>query len=300
LSLFNQIAEMLAKQSLTNAVGDGVNGALSSINSGISQAFGGGTFGNAVANVGTGMAANAARDLVNRYAPTNQRAFNAATGALGDILSGDFNNAGLRLFDSGLLYDILPGFNGIAAQARFWGTPTPLYGGITPAEAKKIYTEIRGVRHCKKNLFLIEVSSALAGNISQRFNLFATELEFAPYTISGEKKKIGAGHADIVNSGDPVEMRVTTLDDQSGFLKLWFAAHCQAAVSQDGTVGVPEEYAIKIKVVHGVVTSGSNFGAYEDKGLYRPANIDISLSRREDGLQELQLTFVQLDTFMQA
>ncbi len=29
-----------------------------------------------------------------------------------------------------------------------------------------------------------------------------------------------------------------------------------------------------------------------------PANMELSLSRREDGLQEVQLTFTQMDTFM--
>lgn len=298
MSLFNQIAQSLATSNLANAVGNGVDGALSSVNNGIAQVFGGGTFGNAVANAGTSMARNAAVDLVNKYSPVNLQQFNAATGAIGDILSGDFNNAGLRIFDSGILNDFIPGMSGIAAQARYWGTPTPLLGGVTPAVAKRIYDEISGNRYSKKNLWLLEVGSAITGDVSHRFNMFATGLEFSPYTISGEKKKIGAGHADIVNSSDPVEIRVTTFDDESGFIKTWFAAHCQAAANVDGTVGVPGAYFIKITVVHGFAHNSARRGGYEDKGLFRPANIDMSLNRTEDALQELQMTFVQLDTFM--
>ena len=63
-------------------------------------------------------------------------------------------------------------------------------------------------------------------------------------------------------------------------------------------MGTPAQYAIKIRVVHSFVTTGSNRGGYEDIGLFRPSSLDVSLSRREDGLQEMQMTFSQLDTFM--
>jgi hypothetical protein len=293
MSLFNQIAESLSNRSLANAVGDGVNAGLG----GVTQAFGGSQFGSAVGNIGVSMARNAAVGLVNKYIPPSaQRLANAGTGAVGDILRGDFDRAGLRLLDSGLLREFLPGMDGVAAQARFFGTPTPLMGGISPAEAKGIYEEMRGQKLCRKNLWLIEVDSPLLGDFSGRFNLFATELEYSPHTITGEKRKIGAAHADIVNSSDPVELRMTTMDDEDGFVKTWFAAHCQAAANRNGTVGVPAQYAIRIKVVHGFIRPGRG---YEDLGYFRPANIDISLSRREDGLQELALSFVQLDTFVQ-
>jgi hypothetical protein len=295
MSLYTDIANSLSKKSLTGALGDAVDSALG----GVSNALGGSTFGNAVANVGVSMARNAAVGLVNKYIPSHlQRVVNAGTGAVGDILIGDLSNAGLRLFDSGLLRDFLPGMDGVASQARFFGTPTPLFGGISPAEARQIYQEMRSHTLCRKNLFLIEVSSNLMGDASGRFNLFATELDYAPFMTTGEKRKIGSAHADIVNSADPVELRLTTMDDQSGFIKSWFKAHSAAAASKDGTVGVPDSYAIQIKIVHGFITRGSAYGAYEDVGFYRPANMDINMSRREDGMQELQLSFVQLDTFI--
>ena len=94
------------------------------------------------------------------------------------------------------------------------------------------------------------------------------------------------------------ELRLTTIDDQQGTLKRWFAAHHGAAAPRDGTVGVPDSYAITIKVVHAFITRGSNRGGYEDIGMFRPANMALSLSRREDGLEEVQMSFSQLDTFM--
>ncbi len=299
MSLYESIASALSTKNLTNSIGDGVNSAMSGISGGVSGALGGGTFGSAVSNIGTSMARNAAVGLANKYVPASmQRMAGVGTGVLGDVMSGDFNNAGLRLLDSGLLSEFLPGMSGIGAQARFFGTPTPLFGGISPAEARSIYQEMRNNTKCRKNLWLIEVSSFLANDISSRFNMFAIDLDYTPLTISGEKRKIGAASIDLVNSSDPIELKVTTMDDESGFIKHWFRWHCMAAAATDGTVGVPSVYAIKINIVHGFVTQGSNRGGYEDLGLFRPANMDVSLSRREDGLQELPLTFVQLDTFM--
>jgi hypothetical protein len=301
MSLFKDVSSSLSGQGLNNVVAGGADAITSGIGSGIKQAFGGGQFGDAIASLGVGMARNAALGVYNKYVPIGmQRAANTASGAIGDILNGDIGGAGLRVLDSGLLRDFLPGgMDSIASQARYWGSPTPLFGGLTPMEARQIYNDSRGVSFCRKNLWLIEVKSNLMGDISSRFNLFALELDYAPYTTSGEKRKIGGAHADIVNSSDPVELRITVMDDENGFIKNWFVAHSKAAAGKDGTVGLPDQYAISIRIVHGFIGSNAgNMGGYEDIGQFRPANIEISLSRREDGLQELQLSFVQLDTFI--
>jgi hypothetical protein len=301
MSLFKDIADSLSSQGLNNAISGGSDSLTSGLGSGIKTVFGGGQFGDAMASMGTGMARNAALSVYNKYVPISmQRAANTAGGAIGDILNGDFGGAGLRVLDSGLLRDFLPaGMDSIASQARYWGTPTPLFGGLTPEEARQIYNESQGVNFCRKNLWLIEVKSNLWGDISGRFNLFAIELDYAPFTTSGEKRKIGGAHADIVNSSDPVELQITTMDDENGFIKNWFVAHSKAAASKDGTIGLPDQYAISIRIVHGFIgNNAGNMGGYEDIGKFRPANIQINMSRRENALQELQLSFVQLDTFI--
>jgi hypothetical protein len=295
MSLYDSISKSLSTKAITAGIGDGINSALGDLKG----ALGNTPFGNAVANMGTSAARNAAVGLANKYIPSNmQRMIATGTGALGDIMNGDFSNAGLRVLDSGILNDLLPGMSGIGSQARFWGTPTPLFGGITPEEARAIYQEQQNTNFCRKNLWLIEVSSKLWGDQSSAFNMFATDIEYSPFTVTGEKRKLGSAHVDLVNSSDPVELRITTMDDINGSLKSWFKAHCAATASVDGTVGVPADYAVKIKIVHGFITQGSNRDGYEDIGTYRCGNIDISLSRKEDGLQELQMSFVQLDTFM--
>lgn len=299
MSLYNNIAESMSSQGLTGSIRSGLDSALGGVAGSASKALGGSKLAQTVTNMGKSMASNAAMNLVNKYVPLKaQHAINAGAGAVGDLMRGDWDSAGMRLLDSGLLNNLLPGMGGVASQTKFWGGPTPLFGGISPTEAKRIYDEMRGQRLSKKNLWLIEVSSRLQGDASQRFNLFATEVEYEPFVLAGEKRRVGGAVVDAVQGAEPVELRLTTMDDQTGSLKKWFAAHHGAAASRDGTVGVPDTYAITIKVVHSFITRDSNRGGYEDIGLFRPVNLSVSLSRREDGLQEVQMTFSQLDTFM--
>lgn len=282
-----------------DSISSGISSASSGFTSKVSAAMGGGKLASAVAKIGGGIGANAATNLVNKYIPPKSRsALNLGAGALGDVMRGDFEGAGLRMLDSGLLDKFIPGMGGVSSQSKYWGAPTPLMGGVSPMEAKQIHESLKGQGLARKNLWLIEVSSPLRNDVSQRFNMFATELDYSPLTISGEKRKVGAASVDTVQSSDPIELRLTTMDDKSGFVKQWFEEHCSAAAAANGTVGVPGKYAIKIKVVHGFITQGSNRGGYQNIGLFRPANLEVSLSRREDGLQEVQMTFSQLDTFM--
>lgn len=299
MSLYNNIADTLSSRGLIDSVRSGLTTGIGGVTDAAAGFLGGGKLAQAVTGMGKSMGVNAGMNLVNKYVPIQaQRAANVGAGALGDLLNGDWNAAGMRLLDSGLLNDLLPGMSGVAAQTMFWGSPTPLFGGISPTEARQIYDQMRGERLAKRNLWLIEVSSRLAGDMSQRFNLFATEVEYSPFIVTGDKRRIGGAVIDVVQGAEPVELRITTLDDQHGSLKRWFAAHHSAAAARDGTVGVPDSFAITFKVVHAFITRGSNRGGYEDIGLFRPANLDLSLSRREDGLSEIHMTFSQLDTFM--
>lgn len=299
MSLYNNVAESLSSNGLFGSIRSGLNSALGSVAGAATDALGGGKLAKTVTSMGQSMASNAAMNLVNKYVPLQaQRMVNVGAGGLGDILQGNWEGAGMRLLDSGLLNDLLPGMGGVASQTMYWGAPTPLFGGISPTEARSIYNDMRSQKLAKKNLWLIEVSSRLGGDMSQRFNLFATEIEYEPFIVAGEKRRVGGAVVDAVQGAEPVELRLITIDDQQGTLKRWFAAHHSAAAARDGTVGVPDRYAITIKVVHAFITRGSSRGGYEDVGMFRPANLAVSLSRREDGLEEVQMTFSQLDTFM--
>ena len=300
MSLYDRVSASLSAQGLLGSLQSGAGAAISGAVSGATNALGGGALANAVTSKLGGMATNAAANLVNKHLPLPaQWAMNVGGGAVGDIMAGNFEGAGLRLLEEGALEKLLSLAGGATAQSAYWGTPTPVFGGITPSEAMHILEDMGDQKLAKKNLFLLEVSSPLMGDVSQRLNMFCTELDYSPLTISGEKRRVGAASVDIVQSAEPVDLRMTTMDDKLGTVKRWFEAHCSAAAAADGTVGVPGAYAIKIKIVHAFITQGSNWGGYKNIGLFRPANLEVSLSRREDALQELQLTFAQLDTFME-
>lgn len=300
MSLYNNVSKSLAEKGVFGSISAGISSQVNSAVSSITKVTGGSQTAERVIGMAGNMAGNEAMNMVNKHIPQQYRyGIDVAGGAIGDLMNGNVDAAGMRILDSGLLNGLFPGMSGVASQAKFWNAPTPLFGGISPSEAKKMYDQSRAQKFSKKNLFLIEVDSHLKGDISEHFNIFVTELDYAPNTITGEKRKIGSASVDSVQSAEPVELRTTTLDNQQGTIKKWFEKHCEATAHADGTVGVPAEYAIRIKIVHAFITTGSFVGEpYRSIGLFRPANMEFNLSRREDGLQEIQLTFSQLDTFI--
>ncbi|MCM1128935.1 MAG: hypothetical protein NC211_03530 [Alistipes senegalensis] len=304
MSLYNNVSDSISGGGgLFGAIRAGINSALGSAAGTAAQAMGGGKVAQAVTKMGQSAAVNAAMNAINKHVPLQtQRYLNVGAGVASDLIRGDWDSAGMRVLQSGVLNKFLSGFyRNIASQAAYWGSESPLWGGITPAEAKRICEEIFSSELAKKNLWLLEVTSRLSGggrNMPDRFNLFATEVEYAPFIIEGDKNKVGGSVIDMVQGGSPVELRLTTLDDKEGSLKRWFADHTAAVAARDGTIGKPNDYAVTIKMVHAFITQESNRGGYEDIGMFRPVNLDINLSRREDGLEELAMTFLQLDTFM--
>ena len=190
---------------------------------------------------------------------------------------------------------------GGATPEHFYTTPNPLMGGITPRDAKKLYQEALAEKRSRKNLWLLEVSSKLNDgeqNIPGLFNMFATEVSYSPFILSGDAVKIGGANYDSVKGHEPSELTITTYDDENGSIKKWFGAHHNAATARDGTVSEPGTYAITFKIIHNAITRGTAEGKYESIGLFRPTSMEVQLSRSDDGLEELQMTFTQIDTFM--
>ncbi|MEI6746823.1 MAG: hypothetical protein WCL34_12745 [Methylococcaceae bacterium] len=239
------------------------------------------------------MVESAVGQVASKYIPSSvMKGINDAGRIGGDLMSGDILGAGRHLLNTGVLGD-LGGFSGMAKQAAFWASETPMFANVSPSEAKAIYKKSQAVELAQKNWFVLEVSSPLGGDISERFNLLASDVEYSPQTLTAEKRKIGGVTVDSVQSSEPTDLSITTMDNADGDLKSWFNNHVWAAVSTDGTIGYPADYAIKIKIVHGYP-----FGKYQDIGLFRPTNMTVSLSRKEAGIQELTMTFSQLDTFI--
>lgn len=326
MSLYNNVEKLILQKT-------GSGGRKSSPNNLVDNAVGGlgmGAFGTAAAGIAGNMAKNAgvsaAERLANKYIPAEvQKGLKIAGGMVGDYMQdgedGGLGGVGLGLLDSGMFNNLLPGMSSVASQAKYWKRKIPLWGGITPTRAAEIYDQMMSQKLAKKNLFLVEVSSLLPGEIgggsgiSELFNLFVTEIEYAPFTIAGEKRRVGASSFDSVQSSEPVELRITTMDDSKGTIKRWFENHQSEVAHSDGTVGVPANYAITFNIFNSVIDKDQaieknkvsysekgyeiwQYAPYKNTGLYRPANLEVSLSRREDGLQEIQMTFSQLDTFM--
>ena len=298
MSLYDDVARAISRQGLISTVRGGINDAGAGLGKGIQTVLGGsktaGVFGAAAGTI----ASQAATQVLNKYIPPQlEQNINLGGAAIGDIMRGDWDMAGVRILEGGALDFIYGGFAGLATQARYWGTPTRLFGGITPREAYDLWAESHAIPWAKKNLFLVEISSA-NGRFDQ-FNLYVTQCEFSPTTLTGEYLPIGMTVADILKSSDPVELRITTMDDQYGTIRRWWQDRFNTSAPMDGTAGVPADYAVRFKIVHAYITKASSRGrGYEEIGLFRPQNLDVSLSRSEDAIEELTMTFAQIDPFM--
>lgn len=216
-----------------------------------------------------------ALNLANKYS-------NQATDIFNELESGDILSVAQRF---------------IKGSGNFFNKRSKAFAGLSPAESFEIYKRQRGIRWCFKNLWFIEVSSALYDD-SGFFNMICHTLDYSPFTVSGEKKQVGAAHVDLVNSSDPVELNMTTYDNKHGDIKRWFEDHASVCAASDGTVGLPSEYAIKIKITHAFVNRQTNQGGYVSQGIFRTGNITLNLARSEQALSEITMSFVQLDTFM--
>ena len=191
------------------------------------------------------------------------------------------------------------GINGTTLATGVESQPSQLIGGITMAEARRRFEEhVDSVDPAKKNLWNIRVRNIKGGDPLD-INLFALDVSYAPFQVQGDAVMVGSGSFDNVTNADRCEMRVTTLDDTSGTVKRWFAERHDTMCHQDGTFGLPIEYLFRVDVLHAYIDEQIDGAAqgWTDSFVMRLGALDFELSRRESGLQEIQMTFVQWDTF---
>jgi outer membrane lipoprotein SlyB len=225
--------------------------------------------------------------------------------AIGKFVPKKFQGAAARALRGDISGAISSGITGfIAGAAAKKLGKNKLLGGITIGEARRIASEIQSVSYAKKNLWYLELGDGAAvdgfEDIAHTFNLFATDVSFTPWTIQSEAKDIGMGVMDIVTGSERTELRITTYDDTVGTIKSWFDAKCASVSRPDGTIGLPVEYLVKITIIQSATDAigGALFGSYKQTFVMRPTSIEVELSRSEDALQQLQMTFSQFDTFM--
>lgn len=179
---------------------------------------------------------------------------------------------------------------------RHGGLRSEIFGGLRPSHAHQVYRAAMRTDKARKNLFLVRCWSWVGGDVSRTLNLYALEVEHGMGEVSGSPARAGAVTVDLLERREAGTLRITTLDDPAGTLKYWFEAHIAAIAMPNGTFGVPARYAIEIQVEHAVMEA--SFKAYCKRGLYRAQSCETGLSRREDGLVELTMTFTSLDPFM--
>ncbi|WP_374566033.1 hypothetical protein [Ideonella sp.] len=190
---------------------------------------------------------------------------------------------------------------------QFENTPNSLLGGMTPLQAMERIREIHRARPAMKANFYVRITDLNPPNLGSGLNaegvlqLLAVDVSYNPATLTGDKVAIGGAVMDRLTGSEAVELRITTMDDEIGTLKSWFDAKCSQAVAQDGTFGLPRDYCVFIEVVHGLpdpeVVAASGSEPYSAHVWMRPVTVEHELSRREQALAELNMTFTQFDSF---
>ncbi len=217
---------------------------------------------------------------------------------------------------------------------------TPLLGGLSLRQAQAIHDQSHGIRAARRNLWFIRINdrnppreffqAAPSNSLKQSrigpvvlpggawtagaptggatrvadvalssFDLLAVDVSYGS-SLTGEADIIGTTFVDRPTGRSQVEVMVTTMDDEAGSIKRWFAAKQRQVAAPDGTVGLPADYLVDMEIVHAIPSDKvENYSlAYSSKMGVRVQSIQHELSRRDQGLAEIQLQFVEFDPFM--
>lgn len=200
----------------------------------------------------------------------------------------------------------------------FEDRPNELLGWLTPKQVSAIQELIRQAGPVRKNVFCIRISdpnpppmemmgTAAGAGISGLFDLLAYDVSYSPTSITGDKVPLGSGAMDKVTGAEATDIQITTIDDEVGTLKRWFELKSGQVINRDGTFNPVGLYTFDIEIVHGLpfdhgtepaLTAEKIDKVYSNKFRVRPVSIQFELSRRDQALQELQMTFAQVDTWL--
>lgn len=252
-------------------------------------------------DLGSALVGTAVDGVISEIGSNTMDTIETGFDVVGMIAGGDYEGLASLALDE--LAGSVDGFWGDVLANMGFGTINArgysmIHGGLKPSDAAKIYQDAMLTDRARKNLFFLTVESELLGDMSETFNLFATDVERGPSEVSGTKARVGSAQVDLLTQSEPVVLRITTLDDVNGTLKQWFEAQTAAVARPDGSFGVPggsNGYAVTITIQHAFA---ADMGGFTGKVLCRPQSYEVGLSRREDALEELQMTFMQLDTFI--
>lgn len=130
------------------------------------------------------------------------------------------------------------------------------------------------------------------------FDMLALDVSYGT-SILGDHTQIGSAFIDKPTGRAPTELQITTMDDEAGTLKRWFDEKIEQVTHTDGTFGLPAEYLVTFEIVHAVPSDEvpNQVRAYRKVMRMRAASAQTDLSRREQAVAELQMTFTQYDNF---
>ncbi|APQ14663.1 hypothetical protein BJP27_24120 (plasmid) [Pseudomonas oryzihabitans] len=172
-----------------------------------------------------------------------------------------------------------------------------LFGGLSMHNYRNLVEDFMSIDRAKSNLFHVNVTNLQTGTAPD-MNMFVADYSVSPFTVRGESVAINGGSFDLVTGVDAVQVRLTTMDDVGGSIKTWFQNLKRAMAPGDGTVGLPLSYLVRLTITHAFISSKAEHAgrAFVESHVLRPQSIEYEGSRRQDGLQELQLSFVEFDT----
>lgn len=171
-------------------------------------------------------------------------------------------------------------------------------GGLNLKNYRKVMDEFHDIDLARKNLFMVNVVNVTSGTAPD-INMFVIDYSASPFTVRGDQVLLGSGSFDNVTGIEVARLTLTTFDDVGGSIKTWFKNLKRLMAPGDGTVGLPLDYLVRITITSAFADSDADGAdsAYIDSWVMRPESIQNEGSRRDDGMQELQLSFVQWDTF---
>lgn len=180
--------------------------------------------------------------------------------------------------------------------------PLAVSGNLTMWQVWENYKHMNVDGLSRKNFYVLEINdrtnSAPTHNGAKhsQFNLLTTNLTFNSFDIQGEPVQVGSIELDKFNANAKTTLSLTVFDDENGTIKRWAENKAHAIASSDGTFLPPAFSAFEVRIVFGTNIPHSDY--YEQIYTMRVQTMPHELSRNEQGLEELQLAFTQVDTFM--
>jgi hypothetical protein len=194
----------------------------------------------------------------------------------------------------------------------FADTPLESIGYLTPNQVKEFSAKIKAAGPAKKSIFYVRITDGNSPKLPYGdkstatgvFDLLVLDVTYSAVTLTGERVNVGSGSMDKLTGSEATEVQITTMDDKAGTLKRWFDAKASQATHDDGTFGLPSEYVVNIEIVHGVASPETKakpmVKPYSRSFKVRPVSCSHELSKREHDPCEIQMTFTQLDTWLDA